>query len=164
MSCQRTAAGDTREAPAATDTNRALQGHRLLSLAAVPPNAGLSGSLLPPKSPPDGSRRAIPERRPDAQTRHNRNFQPSAGPSYGRIGALARSVRMSQMRFPDASGPAGPANSLPKVPFEPISAARHRRPEREGDRIPARRGRAIPPFRAESIPGCIWSWLHLSVG
>jgi len=58
----------------------------------LPPPAerGTHGLLPPPKSPSDGRRRAILKRLPDAQTRHNRDFQPSTSPSYGRIEALAR--------------------------------------------------------------------------
>lgn len=47
------------------------------------------GSLLSPKSPLGGRRRAILVRLPDVQTRHNRDSQPSAALLYGRNAALA---------------------------------------------------------------------------
>jgi hypothetical protein len=49
---------------------------------------------------------AILERLPDVQTRHNRNFQPSASHSYGRIGVLASSVKVPKPGFPGAREPA----------------------------------------------------------
>jgi hypothetical protein len=65
-------------------------------------DAGRATCLCRPRSPPDDCRRAIPGRLPDAQTRHNRNFQPSAGPSYGGRGALASSDWLHCSCFPGA--------------------------------------------------------------
>jgi len=107
---------------------------------------GTYGLLPPPKSPPDGRRRAILEWLPDAQTRHNRNFQPSANPSYCRIGTLASSLRVSWGAFTGASEPGAPFGL----------AGRDMRPSCSREPPNDRHGR--DPFSAPRFP----QWLGVS--
>jgi hypothetical protein len=109
---------------------------------------GTLGLLPPPKFPPDGSRRAILRGLPDAQTRHNRNFQPSTVHSYGRIGAMASSVRAVPGLFPaQQTGKACHPGSQAAVCLDFAamrgrSRSRHPVPARSADRAVPQRVRA----------------------